>query len=759
MARASRKTDDVSAVGHSPLTRGWSQGLERGLRRVFACDAAIFLGLQLWPDLLDLRAGSVRTIAMANAVMTAALVVATLSLGFDEFVAIGLAVATAVVVIYDPGAPQLGIVAPLYMSYVGLAFRPRIAMAICTGLALVLATAVIGAGQRDPDLVLIDNATRVVTAFAVGIAVWHWRRIAAENDRRTASSLEQRRRTHQAQLLEAQARWVDHFLHDSLAHALKAVTFGGRLSEREITSAAGEAVEDLNRLAVPAAQVDLAARLKQVADESGLVVELHADNSPTLPSAVVEAITSAVRESLRNVRLHSGALRATVSVRKMSRGVRVRVDDEGNGFDPARLPSGHFGVRAGIVERMLHIGGRATIESSAHGTTVTLRWTSPDPADRSWLDHIDGRRALVSAAAPFILLAVIDSIVLFHSMNRPWLAMGLTVVCVGVSAWAAVRYRSQDPPRHIAIVLMMVGAAISFAAGFAFDIEHADPLQYWLAGVPMLLLLFAVFSLRVRETAPLALIAASAPTACLLLRGADAQTIATMIPAIGSPFVILGVAYAAALIGRSLAGYVAQLDELDADGFARETEAAIREELAMARVAGLRDGIAPFLHEVAAGVASPADPQVRRTAAVYEARVRDGLGREMSSWGDQLRPVVDDLRSRGASVTMARHASSTAHQTDVLERALRAITDLADEGVRVVVSITPRLDGSLAAVTVTPYLSSVDVSWNALCVGGIAVDSDHATHVRLSCVAVPRALAPDGSVHVRRKEQFEGTSA
>ena len=49
--------------------------------------------------------------------------------------------------------------------------------------------------------------------------------------------------------------------------------------------------------------------------------------------------------------------------------MRVRVRDDGRGFDPAE-PTAGFGV-AGMRERAALMGGRLEIETSAAGTTVT----------------------------------------------------------------------------------------------------------------------------------------------------------------------------------------------------------------------------------------------------------------------------------------------------------------------------------------------------------------------------------------------------
>ncbi len=98
-----------------------------------------------------------------------------------------------------------------------------------------------------------------------------------------------------------------------------------------------------------------------------------------------------VQEALTNVREHSCATSATVTVTVDQRSIAVRVSDDGVGFDvassleSARL-RGRMGV-AGIGERVRMLGGIFSIDSKPGGPTVvraTLpRWRPPPAADAS----------------------------------------------------------------------------------------------------------------------------------------------------------------------------------------------------------------------------------------------------------------------------------------------------------------------------------------------------------------------------------------
>jgi signal transduction histidine kinase len=75
------------------------------------------------------------------------------------------------------------------------------------------------------------------------------------------------------------------------------------------------------------------------------------------------------REALSNVARHSGAARATLSLRDSSDGAVLRIEDDGRGFDPLEnLGSSHFGL-ANVRDRAAAIHADLRIESEPHGGT------------------------------------------------------------------------------------------------------------------------------------------------------------------------------------------------------------------------------------------------------------------------------------------------------------------------------------------------------------------------------------------------------
>ena len=90
------------------------------------------------------------------------------------------------------------------------------------------------------------------------------------------------------------------------------------------------------------------------------------------PAAEVQVIR-VIQEALTNVRKHSGARRASVSVRQDAGHTVFVVEDDGTGFDPAAAADGdRFGLHA-MRERTESVDGRFTIDSGpGAGTRIVV---------------------------------------------------------------------------------------------------------------------------------------------------------------------------------------------------------------------------------------------------------------------------------------------------------------------------------------------------------------------------------------------------
>jgi two-component system NarL family sensor kinase len=185
-------------------------------------------------------------------------------------------------------------------------------------------------------------------------------------------------------------------IHDTLAQSLAGLTLQLEVADTLAGRAQGnERVRDaVNRaLALARATLDEARRsvvdlrsspirgqnlptaLEQLAVEAqtgatnGLQVMVRLngfEEAHDLPQAVAVGLYRIAQQALANVVLHSGATHALVHLSRDADAIRLRVEDDGIGFDPAEVPFERFGV-IGMRERARLIGGTFSIETAPRG--------------------------------------------------------------------------------------------------------------------------------------------------------------------------------------------------------------------------------------------------------------------------------------------------------------------------------------------------------------------------------------------------------
>lgn len=119
----------------------------------------------------------------------------------------------------------------------------------------------------------------------------------------------------------------------------------------------------------------LVTRLQQLQAVLATTMEIQIDvdeRRPVRPS-LSDNVYGIIGEALRNAANHSNG--DLVTIRgwvDFDRG-RVVVLDDGEGFDPTLVPTGHFGL-IGMRERAAESGIRLDFTSGRDGTTVTIEW-------------------------------------------------------------------------------------------------------------------------------------------------------------------------------------------------------------------------------------------------------------------------------------------------------------------------------------------------------------------------------------------------
>lgn len=97
------------------------------------------------------------------------------------------------------------------------------------------------------------------------------------------------------------------------------------------------------------------------------------ESLPPLPVRLEAGLYRIAQEAINNVQAHSGASTASVSLLAEPDQITLTVKDDGQGFDPERIPGGRFGL-VGLRERAKLLGGSLTVTTQpGRGTEVRAR--------------------------------------------------------------------------------------------------------------------------------------------------------------------------------------------------------------------------------------------------------------------------------------------------------------------------------------------------------------------------------------------------
>jgi PAS domain S-box-containing protein len=181
-------------------------------------------------------------------------------------------------------------------------------------------------------------------------------------------------------------------VHDVLGQSLSALmlelgALGPELGEHAarlklLLRQAIDTTRDLSRALRPAAlDLGLAAALRALAEEVSMRTDVDISTDipatvPCLPEASTRGIYRVVQEALSNVVRHSGARKASVTVKIAVGKLTVSVRDDGCGFDGDVLTRG-LGV-VGMKERARQIGAQFSV-CGAMGCGVTVQVVLPVP--------------------------------------------------------------------------------------------------------------------------------------------------------------------------------------------------------------------------------------------------------------------------------------------------------------------------------------------------------------------------------------------
>ncbi|WP_404385553.1 sensor histidine kinase [Knoellia locipacati] len=274
---------------------------------------------------------------------------------------------------------------------------------IATGLALLALFTAAVAPAENPRAEVPGALVSVVISFALSAALGMFiHRIIGEAENRAAVIDELRSTRAQLAAVERAAGVQDERgrlsreIHDTLAQGFTSVIALSRAAtsalDRDDVATARErlamiehtAVDNLAEARVIVAEltpghlqsrtlVEALARLAgTVTEETGIQVTSEVDGEPAPLGGNAEVVLlRGVQEALSNVRRHSGARSAAVTLTYRPERVALEVTDDGAGFDPATTQPG-FGLD-GLQARAAELGGAVTITGGdGHGTRLVM---------------------------------------------------------------------------------------------------------------------------------------------------------------------------------------------------------------------------------------------------------------------------------------------------------------------------------------------------------------------------------------------------
>jgi signal transduction histidine kinase len=241
---------------------------------------------------------------------------------------------------------------------------------------------------------LAAPATAVLVAIELALIPLAWRMLSR---RRRHERERERLRRHAAQASDLERRRLAGELHDGVVQDLAGINYAlerlrldaGSADQRDEVIADSAcrlrgSIGTLRTLLVDIYPPDLAERglgcalteLAENLERAGMAVKLETAEVDCLPPAASALIFRAAQEAVRNVATHSGAREVVIKAGQRDGRATLLVEDDGRGFDQARLPErvngGHFGLLA-TSDLMEASGGELRVRAApGRGTQVMV---------------------------------------------------------------------------------------------------------------------------------------------------------------------------------------------------------------------------------------------------------------------------------------------------------------------------------------------------------------------------------------------------
>lgn len=137
---------------------------------------------------------------------------------------------------------------------------------------------------------------------------------------------------------------------------------------RATLAEARDAIDDLRSTQFKDLESALHLEVSRFQKTANTACELEVKELSKIPEKTSQIVMQNVKEALANVSRHARATHVKVQATIEDRFLVVKVEDDGQGFNPEQVPAGHYGL-LGMRERLRQVGGNLGVQSKPGGGT------------------------------------------------------------------------------------------------------------------------------------------------------------------------------------------------------------------------------------------------------------------------------------------------------------------------------------------------------------------------------------------------------
>jgi NarL family two-component system sensor histidine kinase YdfH len=174
---------------------------------------------------------------------------------------------------------------------------------------------------------------------------------------------------------------VDAHLAGSQADRAQAIVRETMVRARSTLADARLAIDDLRQPVERDLVEAIRKETEHFTSSTGISCEPKIDIAVPIPEMVSETSIRAISEGLTNIARHARAENVTLKLKGVEKEMVIEICDDGIGFNPVMVETGHYGL-LGMRERVRLSGGNLEISSEAgKGTRLVIRFPLEKPAN------------------------------------------------------------------------------------------------------------------------------------------------------------------------------------------------------------------------------------------------------------------------------------------------------------------------------------------------------------------------------------------